>query len=153
MKCKKKNHFASSRACQSTGTVRSVTEDETYLFGDTGDVEVSCIETIRHTKSSEIREKGTMVNLEINKHPVEMFVDSGCNRTLLPFKMYKPTMGPFEEANVQFRPYGTSIILKCHGSVTASIQARSGARYLTKVYIVEGHLAEPLQGGKATQTV
>ena len=55
-------------------------------------------------------------------------------------------MGPFEEANVQFRPYGTRIILKCHGSVTASIQAWSGARYLTKVYIVEGHLAEPLLG-------
>jgi len=146
VKCKKKNHFSGSRACPSTGTVRNVNEEETYQFCDDGDVNVMCIENIRHTQSPEIREKGTMVNLEINKQPVEMFVDSGCNRTLLPFKMYKPVMGPLEEANIQFRPYGTSIILKCHGSITATIQAQSGVKYITKVFVVDGHLAEPLLG-------
>ena len=146
MKCKKQNHFSGSIACPSTGTVRNVTEKETYGYGDSSDAEVICIENIRHTQSPGTREKGTMVNLKINKQPVEMFVDSGCNRTLLPFQLYNPVMGPLEEANIQFRPYGTSIILKCHGSVTANIQAKSGMTYPTKVFVVEGHLAEPLLG-------
>ena len=87
-----------------------------------------------------------MVHLTINKCPVKMFVDSGCERTLLPWDMYTQDMGQLEEANVQFRPYGTETILKCHGAVSSSIEARSGCKQPTNVYVVEGHQAEPLLG-------
>ena len=62
-----------------------------------------------------------------------MFVDSGCERTLLPWKMHATDMGHLEETDVQFRPYGTDIILKCHGAISATVQARSGAKQSTKV--------------------
>jgi len=143
MVCRQKNHFAKSKACKGAASVKTVKEEEAYQYDD--DV-VGCIETIGHTNSTGKRDQSTMVKVEINSNPVEMFVDSGCNRTLLPISMYKPAMGPLEEANIKFRPYGTNVILKCHGSVTANIKTISGAKYLSKVYVIEGHLAEPLLG-------
>ena len=119
-------------------------EVDTYQYDDSSNEHIKRIETIR--RSTEMREKGTMVHLTINKCPVKMFVDLSCERTLLPWDMHTQDMGQLEEANVQFRPYGTETILKCHGAVSSSIEARSGCKQPTNVYVVEGHQAEPLLG-------
>ena len=87
-----------------------------------------------------------MVQVTINDTKMEMFVDSGCKRTLLPVSMYTKKMGPIKESSIKFRPYGTNIMLKCHGAVEARIATESGADHATQIYIVEGHMAEPLLG-------
>ena len=55
-------------------------------------------------------------------------------------------MGLVKESSIRFRPYGTNIMLKCHGAVEARIATESGADHATQIYIVEGHMAEPLLG-------
>ena len=55
--CKKENHFAGSKACQSTGDVRSIDEENTYQFDATSQEYVSRIETIR--RSAELRERSS----------------------------------------------------------------------------------------------
>ena len=74
-----------------------------------------------------------MVQVAINDTKMEMFVDSGCKRTLLPIYMYTKKMGPIKEFSIRFRPYGTNIMLKCHGVVEARIATDSGADHTTKI--------------------
>ena len=54
-----------------------------------------------------------MVTLTVNKQPVKLYVDSECEKTLLPVEMYTTDIGGLEKTNVSFRPYGTKTILKC----------------------------------------
>ena len=65
---------------------------------------------------------------------------------MIPAGMYRKEMGPLSQTQIRFRPYGTDAILKCHGTVDARIVSQSGAAHPTQVYVVEGHLAEPLLG-------
>ena len=60
--------------------------------------------------------------------------------------MYTTDMGGLEKTNVSFRPYGTKTKLKCRGSFPAMMKAQAGCTHPSKVYVVEGHLAEPLLG-------
>ena len=48
--CKKKNHFARSKACKSTGGVRSVEEVDTYQYDYSSNEQIKRIETICHNQ-------------------------------------------------------------------------------------------------------
>ena len=148
VKCKQKGHFANSRSCGMTQPIRNISEGgngASYNFEYEDDV-VNCIETIHLLSNSAMRDQCTMVQVAINDTKMQMFVDSGCKRTLLPVSMYTKKMGPIKESSIKFRPYGTNVMLKCHGAVEARIATESGADHATQIYIIEGHMAEPLLG-------
>ena len=146
--CKQKGHFAGARTCDMTQRIRSVSDhgnEASYNFEEEDNV-VKCIETIHLLSNSATRDQCTMVQVMINNTKMEMFVDSGCRRTLLPASRYKNEMRQIKESNIKFRPYGTNIMLKCHGVVDARITTESGAKHSTQIYIVDGHMTEPLLG-------
>ena len=145
--CKQKDHFAGSKACPMT-VKRVVEQGHMYRFeeGEEALEDLRCIETVHLLNHQDLYDQDAMVSVKLNGIEAEMFVDSGCKRTLLPASMYQKEMGPLSQTNIKFRPYGTETILKCHGTVDATIVTQSGAKHTTQMYVVEGHLAEPLLG-------
>ena len=142
--CKQKNHFAGSPACQAT-TVRALSEAQeeiSYTFDEEtlssiDIVEVGRIDTAQHDNT---------VSLHINGSQLQLFVDSGCKKTLIPIQLYQEKMGPLKPTKTRFRAYGTQTFIHVHGEKAATLQSENGARHTTTVYVVEGHQAEPLLG-------
>lgn len=145
--CKQKDHFAGAKACPMT-VKRIVEHGDRYTFEENEEAleDLRCIETVHLLNHQDPHDQDAMVSVKLNGIETEMFVDSGCKRTLLPASKYQKQMGPLSQTNIKFRPYGTDTILKCHGTVDATIVTQSGAMHSTQMYVVEGHLAEPLLG-------
>ena len=80
---------------------------------------------------------------DINGSQLQLFVDSGCKKTLIPLHLYQTEMGPLQPTKTRFRAYGTQTI-QLHGEIATALQSENGARHTTTVYVVEGHQAEPL---------
>ena len=139
--CKQRNLFAGSPACKST-TVRALSgaeEEISYIYEDqtrspADIVEVGCIHTTQHDNT---------VSLHINGSQLQLFVDSGCKKTLIPLHL---EMGPLQPTKTRFRAYGTQTFIPVHGEIAATLQSENGAHHTTTVYFVEGHQAEPLLG-------
>ena len=137
--CKEKDHFAKSRACKAgTGQpVRSVEVEEEYTFGR---VEVLEIRQVGGSGMSNI------ACLSVNKSRVNMYVDSGSKRSLLPFEQYESSMGPLIPTAAKLRPYGTETYLNVKGKLQVMMICDKGAQIETEIIVVEGHLTEALLG-------
>ena len=142
--CKRKNHFAGSVACTSNNSVRSVAcnPQNKYSYDDTAVGRVDVVDILNIDTTS----KDNMVNICINNTSMSLFVDSGCKKTLVPHTMYSPELGVIKTTAIKLRPYGTDNFLPVKGEVATRMQAENGAQIDTRIYIVEGHLAEPLLG-------
>ena len=142
--CQKKHHFAGAANCKATsGGVRRVDMYE-YEGEDVGRVvEVGKLHA----------EQENHVTLQVNGEAVRFFVDSGCSKTLLPFRLYKTSMGRLEASSVRFRPYGTSSQLQVRGQFGVVMRSKSGAEVDTTAYVVEGHQVEPLLGDVDAKTL
>ena len=148
--CKGKNHFAGAPVCPSKqSSVRAVeTQPERlYSYQNTGDcrdtmgyVEVVDIGLLHESRSE------NMALIDVNNARVKLFVDSGCKKTLIPTTYYQPEIGKTRPSMIKLRPYGTDQYLGVKGEVPVTLKAASGATIKTVVYIVEGHLAEPILG-------
>ena len=80
--CKQRNHFAGSPACKSISEAEQkisyTYEDQTQSLADI--VEVGHIHTTQHDNT---------VCLHINGSQLQLFVDSGCKKTLIPYTCTK----------------------------------------------------------------
>ena len=118
--CKQQNHSAGSLACKST-TVHALSEAEeeiSYTYEDqtqsTADiVEVGRIHTTQHDNT---------VFLHINGSQLQLFVDSGCKKTLIPLYLYQTEMGPLQPTKTRFHAYGTQTFIQVHGEIAATLQ-------------------------------
>ena len=144
--CKKKNHFAGSSTCKMSGTVKAIStnsdqENVPYVFKETVGwvevVDINCLKSVGQDNS---------VNIKIKSTDLQLFVDSGCKKTLIPMDMYTPDMGHIQPTKVKFRPYGTTSMLMGKGEVYTTLESENGAHHQTTIYMVQGHLAEPLLG-------
>ena len=138
--CKERDHFAKSKACKAgTGEpVRAVDlEEAEYTFGR---LEVLDIRQVGGTGESNV------ACLSINRNKVNMFVDSGSKKSLLPFEQYKPAMGILVPTNARLRPYGTDTYLNVKGKLQTMMTCEKGAHIETEIIVVEGHLTEALLG-------
>ena len=136
--CKQRNHFVGSPACKST-TVRTLSDAEeeiSYIYEDQTR-SPGRIHTTQHDNT---------VSLHINGSQLQLFVDSGCKKTLIPLHLYQTEMGPLQPTKTRFRAYGTQTFIPVHGEIAATLRSENGAHHTTTVYIVEGHQAEPLLG-------
>lgn len=132
----KKNHFEGSPTCKST-TVRALSEAQEELSYPYDKKEVGRIHSAHHDNA---------VSLHINGSQLQLFVDSGCKKTLIPLQLYQEKMGPLKPTKARFRAYGTQTYIHVHGEIEATLQSENGARHTKIVYVVEGHQAEPLLG-------
>ena len=75
-----------------------------------------------------------------------MFIDSGCDYTIIPPEFYHETMGRIEDSDINLRAWGAEELLKVKGMVNTTLETTKGAKKTTKVYIVDGIHPEPLLG-------
>ena len=62
-----------------------------------------------------------MVRVQVNGHWEELFVDSGCSKTLIPPLRYNQAMGEITETETRFKPYGTKTRLNVIGKVSVKL--------------------------------
>ncbi|KAF0287656.1 STE20-like serine/threonine-protein kinase [Amphibalanus amphitrite] len=87
-----------------------------------------------------------LARVKINGTMISFYVDSGCNKTLLPAHIYSESLGKLEHSSVKLRPYGTNSLLQVAGKLSATLENRNGARHQAVVYVINSQLAEPLLG-------
>ena len=132
--CKRKDHFAKSRNCKAGQN--SINKLEEYAFE-----EIQHIEVI-----SKIEPETNHASIKINGIKTDMFVDSGCRKTLVPKDKYHRDMGQLQPSSIKLRPYGTQKCLEVLGEMNATLECIGGSTVKSTIYIVEGHLAQPLLG-------
>ncbi|KAF0296163.1 hypothetical protein FJT64_006315 [Amphibalanus amphitrite] len=141
--CGEKNHFVGAASC-TKAQVRFTAEDdeEAYQF------EVADKNSVGRVVEVGMIQPGhaNVVQVSVNGTATSFFVDSGCNKTLIPVSAYHASLGKLEASSVKLRPYGTATLLRVKGEMRATLQSRNGAQCHTTVYIIDGHLAEPLLG-------
>ncbi|KAF0303950.1 hypothetical protein FJT64_024138 [Amphibalanus amphitrite] len=141
--CGEKNHFVGAASC-TKAQVRFTAEDdeEAYQF------EVDDKNSVGRVVEVGMIQPGhaNVVQVSVNGTATSFFVDSGCNKTLIPVSAYHASLGKLEASSVKLRPYGTATLLRVKGEMRATLQSRNGAQCHTTVYIIDGHLAEPLLG-------
>ena len=121
--------------------------DDPYTYPDgsphnttVGFVEVKAVGLLQDTRVE------NTISVNINGTTFELFVDSGCKKTLLPSTYYQTKVGELQPSSIRLRPYGTNQYLTVKGEIPATLTSTNGASHTSTVYVVEGHLAEPLLG-------
>ena len=142
-KCGKKNHFA--RACKTRlKDIKRVTTEWTYLETRMLSSEKGTITIGQVTVSGS---KDLRVPITIGLTIVTMFIDSGCDITILPPELYKEDMGDIVEEDMNLRSWGADKNLEVVGMIKGAVlKTKRGAKHETKVYIVKGFHAEALLG-------
>ena len=142
--CGEKNHFVGAVNC-TKAQVRFTADEEdeaVYKFEEDEGNSVGRVVEVGAIRP----EHANVVQVSINGKGASFFVDSGCHKTLIPERNYHPSLGKLEASSVKLRPYGTVSLLQVKGEMRATLQSRNGARCHTTVYVIDGHLAEPLLG-------
>ena len=141
--CHSKYHFAGSRNCKKSESVKAL-EDADPPYQYDSDASVHRVEVIEISRVQTTNNNLVMVH--IKNTPVQLFVDSGCRKTLIPHKLYQPQMGPIKPTSTRFHSYGTHHHFSVLGQVSTTLVAESGAQHKTTVFIIEGHQIELLLG-------
>ena len=76
----------------------------------------------------------------------KMFIDSGCDFTIIPPKYYDKSMGTMMEPDINLRAWGAKELLNVKGMVNTQLTTERGAKKKTRIYIVDGIHPEPLLG-------
>ena len=146
--CGGKNHFAKSAACPNTKNEQtdvkpSAETDETKKKNQTSN-STKRIVTIK--RLSENHQK--WVEIGINGVNRNLFTDTGSEHTIIPPEIYDTSMGPLKKPDIDLRAWGCTENLKIKGMLEVELKNGKGAKTPSKVYVVEGHEAEPLLGDK-----
>ena len=86
------------------------------------------------------------ITLHISNKEIQLYVDSGCKKTIIPQTQYTKSLVLIKPSKTRFRPYGTQEHLTTLGEVPACLQSSNGAKHSTTIYVVQGHKIEPLLG-------
>ena len=102
----KKNHFAGSPTCQGGNTIRALEANDTpttYSYDNqpVSNLEVGEIGQISTTNPE------NKITLHINNKEIQLYVDSGCKKTIIPQTQYTKSLGLIKPSKTRFRPYGT----------------------------------------------
>ena len=76
----------------------------------------------------------------------KMFIDSGCDYTIIPPKYYDKSMGNIMQPDINLRAWGAKELLNVKGMIDTELTTAKGAKKKTRVYIVDGIHPEPLLG-------
>ena len=135
--CGRRNHFVGSRNCSKSQITAVQAVDADYQYDDS----VGCISVGMMQNS-----RTNMADVFVNGVKMRMMVDSGCQPSLLPVHMLQEAHGRLQSSTVRLRPYGTAELLDVIGEIDVTLRNQNGGEHGTKVYVVDGHLTEPLLG-------
>ena len=147
--CQKKYYFAHAKVCLGK-SVRQMSQSAGESSKE--DVAGRVITVDRIPIKEEAKNK---VEMTSNDVPIELVVDSGCKKVLLPediFKGIKHTTRLIQ-TRVKLRPYGVKSYLEVKGRAKITIKAKLGKTYETYAYVVKGHQTEPLLGEEASKAL
>ena len=94
----------------------------------------------------QITNPGNKISLHINNNEFQLYVDSGCKKTIIPQTQYTESLGQIRPSKTRFRQYGTQEHLTTFGEVPVSLRSSNGAQDSTTIYVVQGHKIAPLLG-------
>ena len=94
------------------------------------------IATIRKVK--EPSNNDLWVPIEAGGTTIQMFIDSGCDFSIIPLKHYNTQMGKLIENDTNLRAWGASDLLDVKGMIRMNLKTKQGATTNTKVYVVDG---------------
>ena len=154
--CGGKNHFARSPTCKTKSAKRlanpdteqrSYSETRTSNMNDRKDThQTRKIVTVCNIKETETND--LWVPIKAGETTIQMFIDSGCDFTIIPPDYYKKEMGEIIENDTNLRAWGASELLNVKGMIITQLTTEQGAKTTAKVYIVDGFHPEPLLGSK-----
>ena len=124
-------------------TVKALDADDNpnpYSYDTISHLEVLDIGQITATKLD------NNVKLEVNNTEIQFYVDSGCQKTIIPQSQYTASLGPMQPTKTKFRPYGTLDYLATLGEIPVCLKTNNGAVHSTTIYVVQGHKIESLLG-------
>ena len=142
---KKKNHFAGSPTCQGRNTTRALEDNNiptTYSYDNQPVSNLEVVE-IGQISTTNLENK---ITLHINNKEMQLLVDLGCKKTIIPQTQYTKSLGQIKPSKTRFRPYGTQEHHTTLGEVPVSLQFSNGAQHSITIYVVQGHKIEPLLG-------
>ena len=137
MACRGKDHFAGSRKCPATH-VKAVSLDDTEKDNDAPEYSFTYYIDIDTVKAIDTSATDTLVTIQINQQPIQLYVDSQCKRTIIPSTMMHKTLGTLTHSNTKFKPYGTHTKLTTVGEFTATMVTKAGCSLDTTIYVVDG---------------
>ena len=149
--CRRKNHFAGSPACQvkdhTVVKALDLQHEEAYAYYEPvmGAEALGFVEVVDVSLVHDSHRENT-ITVRVNGIPLQLYVDSGCKKTLLPHDRYAEEFGPLLTSHIRLRPYGTTQYLAVKGELPVTLESTNGAQRRSTIYVVEGHLAEPLLG-------
>ena len=88
------------------------------------------------------------VEIGINGVSRNLFTDTGSEHTIIPPEIYDTSMGPLKKPDINLRAWGCTENLEIKGMLEVELENAKGGKTSSKVYVVEGHEAEPLLGDK-----
>ena len=59
----------------------------------------------------------------INGSQLQLFVNSGSKKTLIPLHLYQTEMEPLQPTKTRFHAYGTQTFIQVHGEIAATLQS------------------------------
>ena len=88
------------------------------------------------------------VPIQIGNMTIRMFIDSGCEDTIITPDHYDESMGKITESDTNLRAWGATELLDVKGMIRTQLVTEQGARKSSNIYIVDGFHPEPLLGAK-----
>lgn len=154
--CGGKNHFARSAACRPKSTKRITTSGtDQRSYSETRTSSLNRGKDVQNTRKivtvCKIKEPDTndlWVPIKAGATTIQMFIDSGCDFTIIPPTCYQKQMGEIVENDTNLRAWGASELLNVKGMIITQLTTEQGAKTTSKVYIVDGFHPEPLLGSK-----
>lgn len=128
-KCKKTGHFW--RYCRSTGEKK---EDIKFVLPGQQEPDKSNNEYVYYASTD--KGMGFEADVEINGKPVEMLIDTGCAKTLIPRQWFLDNLNtPLRPTSVKFSAFGGGN-LKCLGVFNANLRCNN-MQIVESVYVID----------------
>ena len=146
--CGGKNHFAGSTSCPNTKKDQAdgKPNEDTDEGKKKNQASSSTKRIVTIKRLSENHQK--WVEIAINGVNRNLFTDTGSEHTIIPPEIYDTSMGPLKKPDINLRAWGCTENLEIKGMIEVELENAKGAKTSSKVYVVEGHEAEPLLGDK-----
>ncbi len=113
-------------------TVKALEADDNptpYSYDTISHLEVVDMDHITATKLD------NTVKREVNNTEIQFYVDSGCQKTIIPQSQYTVRLGPMQQTKTKFRPYGTPDYLATLGEIPVCLKTNNGAVHSTTIYV------------------
>ena len=145
--CGERNHFSRAPICKGTREKKSPDDDtkikdylETRTGSDSRKKGISSTRQIIDIRMLAEPASHLWVNVTIGSEDIDLYIDSGCDVTIVPANMYQEGMGHIQSCDTKLRAWGSPDLLDVIGVIKNTITTQKGAKRDTNFH------SEPLLG-------